>query len=66
MTDNLIARLSAADAMNLTAVMEGIRRDASESRDRFPTRTKALRRALEIAAAHYAGATGDKGHRAHG
>ena len=66
MTDKIIARLTGADEVNLTAVMEGLRRGALHGRDRFPTRTKALRLALQLAADHYAAVARVEGDRAHG
>ena len=54
MKDRVIFRLSNTDEANLTSILASLRLHADNYQDRYPTRTKAVREALAIAATHLA------------
>ena len=56
MKDRVIFRVSSADEDNLVTILDAMRSIAGCYRDRYPTRTKAMREALRIAAMHLSGA----------
>ena len=55
-TDRIICRITPAEQDHLTTIAEAIRRAATCHADRFPTRSRALREAIRIAAEQVAGA----------
>ena len=54
MTSRVIFRLSELDEANLAFIFDALRERGGSYKDSYPTRTKAVREALAIAAAHFA------------
>ena len=52
--DRVIIRLTDTDEGHLTAILDTLRLRANCYQERYPTRTRAVREALAIAAAHLA------------
>ena len=56
MRDRLILRLTADDEARVSAILDALRHRAGSYQERYPTRTKAVREALQVAAAQLAAA----------